>query len=266
MVIPLIDGAQRSDGSDHEGKTVSWGLANSNNPITVFVMSKMGGYADPKTISKFLKNLDINLRPEDEVPAMCLGPMDMSLYEMVPAQAMFVNKGIYNEPTTILRVEDRNGNVIYNAEPSTKEALNEDVAYRVLKMMEGTVNFGTAGSLRASWRPWGGFTQPMAGKTGTTQMNADGWYMGLTPDLVTGVWVGAEDRGVRFKSMLWGQGARMALPIFGYYMQSVYKDKKIKISQGAFDSPENYDPSRFSCFGEDDGKTNPVDTNPFNMN
>lgn len=229
------------------GKTVSWALQNSNNPGTVAVMSMMGGYAGPKTISKLLKDLDINLRPEDEVPSMCLGVMDLSLFEITGAQAMWANNGIYNRPVSILRIEDRNGNVIYSEEGYSKEVMNENVAYETLKMMKGVVNGGTGGSLRAAWRPWGGLTAPMAGKTGTTQGNADGWYMGLTPDLVTGIWVGAEDKQVRFQSMEWGQGARMALPIFGYYMQKVYKDTKINLTQADFAAPATYDPNAFSC-------------------
>lgn len=232
------------------GKTVSWALQNSNNPGTVAVMSMMGGYAGPKTISKLLKDLDINLRPEDEVPSMCLGVMDLSLFEITGAQAMWANNGIYNRPVSILRIEDRNGNVIYSEEGYSKEVMNENVAYETLKMMKGVVNGGTGGSLRAAWRPWGGLTAPMAGKTGTTQGNADGWYMGLTPDLVTGIWVGAEDKQVRFQSMEWGQGARMALPIFGYYMQKVYKDTKINLTQADFAAPATYDPNAFSCTGD----------------
>jgi len=221
--------------------TVSWGLANSNNPVTVAVMSKMGGYSGPKTISKLLKDLQIDLRPEDEVPSMCLGVMDLSLHDMVPAQAMFVNQGIYVEPSSVLRIEDRNGNVIYSADPYSKEVLNSGVAYTTLKMMKGVVDYGTGGSLRSGWRKWGGITAPMAGKTGTTQDNSDGWFMGLTPDLVTGVWVGAEDRYVRFRSMEWGQGARMALPIYGYYMQKAYANKKLKLSTEDFVEPMGYD-------------------------
>jgi penicillin-binding protein 1A len=239
------------------GKTVAYGLAQSNNPATVAVMSMMGGYAGPKTISKLLKDLDIHLRPEDEVPSMCLGIMDLSLFEIVGAQAMFANNGIYNRPVSVLRIEDRNGNVIYSEEGYSKEVMNENVAYETLKMMKGVVNGGTGGSLRAAWRPWGGLTAPMAGKTGTTQGNADGWYMGLTPDLVTGIWVGAEDKQVRFQSMDWGQGARMALPVFGYYMQKVYKDKVINLTQNDFTVPETYDPNIFSCGGEDNSNNDP---------
>jgi penicillin-binding protein 1A len=229
--------------------SVASGLAISSNPVTVAVMSKMGGYSGPKTISKLLKDLDINLRPEDEVPSMCLGVMDLSLFQIVGAQAMFVNQGIFVRPTTILRIEDRNGNVIYSANPHSKEVLNSGVAYTTLNMMKGAVQFGTATSLRGTWRSWGGINHPTAGKTGTTQNNSDGWFMGLTPELVTGIWVGAEDRAVRFRSMEWGQGARMALPIYGYYMQNVYKDKKLNISTADFEVPIGYDPSLYECEG-----------------
>lgn len=226
--------------------SVSSGLAISSNPITVAVMSKMGGYSGPKTISKVLKDVDIELRPEDEVPSMCLGIMDLSLFEMVGAQSMFVNQGIFTRPTTIMRIEDRNGNVIYSADPYAKEVLNPNVAYATLEMMKGVIQFGTSTSLK--WHPkWGGLDYPIAGKTGTTQNNSDGWFMGLTPDLVTGVWVGAEDRDVRFRSMAWGQGARMALPIWGYYMQKAYKDGSLKLSKGDFETPVGWDPLQFNC-------------------
>ena len=240
-------------GALDQDRSVEYCLATSNNPGTVQVMKKMGGYAGPKNISKLLKDLEIVLRPEDEVPSMCLGVMDLSVYQMVAAQAMLVNNGIYNRPTTVLRIEDRRGNVIYSAEPYSKEVLNANLAHRVLLMMKGVVQYGTGTSLRGTYHPWGGLNYPMAGKTGTTQSNSDGWYMGLTPDLVTGVWVGAEDRAVRFKSMTWGQGARMALPIFGYYMQKAYKDTDLNISREDFEEPIGYDPLEFGCDDENNG-------------
>lgn len=254
---------RNSGGSEAGSVSASTGLAQSMNNITVAVMAKMGGYAGPKTISKLLKQMDINLRPEDEVPAMCLGIMDLSLIELVGAQSIFVNNGIYNRPTTILRIEDRSGNVIYNAKPYSREVLNENVAYETLKMMKQVVQGGTGGSLRGG-RSWGGITAPTAGKTGTTQSNSDGWFVGLTPELVTGVWVGAEDRSVRFRTMEWGQGARMALPIYGYYMQKVYKDPVVALSTTDFTQPASYNPSMFSCSG--DGYVNPLENeNPFGI-
>lgn len=247
-----IDGRwcpKNAGGSEAGVVTASTGLAQSMNNITVAVMAKMGGYAGPKTISKLLKLMDINLTPDQEVPSMCLGIMDLSLFELVGAQCIFANNGIFNRPTTILRIEDRNGNVIYNAKPYSKEVLNENVAYETLQIMKKVVTQGTGGSLRGG-QSWGNVLAPTAGKTGTTQSNSDGWFVGLTPELVTGVWVGAEDRSVRFRSMNWGQGARMALPIYGYYMQKVYKDPIVALSTTDFEQPASYDPSIFSCAGE----------------
>lgn len=242
---------RNSDGrSNGEMVTVRRGLQMSKNNITVAIMAKMGAKAGPQTVAKLLSSLDINLRDEDIVPAMCLGSMDLSLYELVGAQAAFVNKGIFNKPTTILRIEDRNGNVIYNAKPTMREAINEHVAYSVLKMMEAVVSGGTGSTLR-SGASWGGIPYPTAGKTGTTQNNSDGWFIGLTPDLATGVWVGAEDRSVHFRSTAQGQGARTAAPIYGYYMQKVYKNPKIGVSTTGFAKPEGYDDSNFSCIGSD---------------
>ncbi len=234
-------------------ETVSLGIAKSSNPTTAGVMGKMGRFnsflktGGPFQIDKLLKKMNINLRPEDLVPAMCLGSMDLSLYELVSAQCVFVNNGVYNKTTTIERIEDRNGKVIYEANQDRKKVLSPTVAHEVLKMMLGVVQGGTGSSLRGSWRPWGGITAQTAGKTGTTQNNSDGWFMGLTPELVTGVWVGAEDRSVRFKTMAWGQGARMALPIYGYYMQKVYADKRLNLSTENFSVPDDYNPEEFKC-------------------
>jgi penicillin-binding protein 1A len=211
-------------------------------------MKQMGALAGPQTVNKLLKDVDINLSPNDVVPAMCLGSMDLSLYELVGAQAMFANKGIYNRPTTILRIEDRSGKVIYSAKNTSKEVLNEQIAYTMIKMMRGVIDYGTAGSLRYA-AGYGGITYPTAGKTGTTQNNSDGWFVGITPDLATGVWVGAEDRGVRFRSTALGQGARTSLPIYGYYMNKVYKDPKIAISTRDFEKPRDYDDAIFNPTG-----------------
>ncbi|PKR81849.1 penicillin-binding protein [Brumimicrobium salinarum] len=238
-----------NSGTDMEGEPVTFeeGLANSMNNVTVAVMAKMGGVAGPRAVAKLMRDLNINVREEDVVPAMCLGVMDLSLLEMVGAQSAFVNAGIYTKPTSIIRIEDRNGNVIYEHEPEAKEAMSEELAFATLSMMRKVVLSGTGASLRGTWRgDWGGITQPTAGKTGTTQNNSDGWFMGLTPDLVTGVWVGAEDMAVRFRSMKWGQGARMALPIYGYMMQEVYKDPNIHISTDEFEAPYGYANSMYN--------------------
>lgn len=239
---------RNSDGKfDGSLVTVRRGLAGSMNNIVVAVMQSMGATAGPQTVNKILKSMGIHLNDADVVPAMCLGTMDMSLYELVAAQATFVNNGLYIQPTTILRIEDRNGNVIYNAQPEINEALNENVAYATLSIMRSVVDGGTAGSLRGSVYNWGGLKYPMAGKTGTTQSNSDGWYMGLTPNLVTGIWVGGEERAIRFRTMTWGQGGRMALPIFGYYMQKAYANPKLRLTEGDFVKPEHYNESEFNC-------------------
>lgn len=230
-----------------EPTTFSTGLASSMNNITVAVMARMGGVAGPNATAKLMRDLGIFIRDEDIVPAMCLGVMDLSLLEIVGAQSAFVNKGVYNKPSSIIQIEDRHGNIIYEHEPESREAMSEELAYTTLKMMERVVLSGTGASLRGTWRDWGGITYPTAGKTGTTQNNSDGWFMALTPDLVTGVWAGAEDMAVRFRSMTWGQGARLALPIYGYYMQQAYKDPKIHISTKGFEVPYGYANSIFNC-------------------
>ncbi|TNE55486.1 MAG: penicillin-binding protein [Bacteroidetes bacterium] len=239
-----------SGGKSGGSVSISKGLALSKNNVATYVMSRMGAKAGPQTVAKIMRGLNIDLRDEDIVPAMCLGSMDLSLYELVGAQASFVNRGIFNQPTAILRIEDRNGNVIYNAPAVSREVMNEHVAYTVLKMMRGVVDGGTGNRLR--WAEgYGGIKYPTAGKTGTTQNNSDGWFMGLTPDLVTGVWVGAEDRSVHFRWTADGQGARTAMPIYGYYMNGVYADKRIKISTGEFEMPEGYDNSVFDLTGRE---------------
>ncbi|WP_175437490.1 transglycosylase domain-containing protein [Crocinitomix algicola] len=243
--------------------TTKSALAGSLNNITVAIMKDMGALAGPTTMNKMLKEVGINLRIEDVVPAMCLGPMDVSLYNMVGAQSTFANKGVYIKPIYVMRVEDRNGNVIIDLEYDIREAMPEELAYTMINMMKGAVNgapnihqnnkyYATSSSLRSS-QPWGGIKYPTAGKTGTTNGASDGWFMGLTPELVTGVWVGADDKDIHFRSYPWGQGARMALPIYGYYMQQVYKDKSINLSTKDFEAPPNYDMSKFNCTIEEVG-------------
>jgi penicillin-binding protein 1A len=180
-----------------------------------------------------------------------LGVADLSVYEMVGANATFANKGVYIEPTMFTRIEDKHGNVIIDVNPKTNEAMSEETAYVMLKLMQGVTSGaynqckgktqGTAMRLRlgiSKSRPYQGHRYPIAGKTGTTQNNSDGWFMGLTPDLVTGVWVGADERAIRFATTTLGQGANTALPVWAYYMQKVHADKKLKISDGDFEKPD----------------------------
>lgn len=230
--------------------SVRQGLAMSSNPTTVAVMAKMGKYnpvnktGGPFVIEKLLKQAEITLNKNDVVPSMCLGSMDLSLYQLVAAQCVFPNNGFYIRPTTIERITDRNGTVIYQAEEHREQVVNSTVAYEILKMMKGVIQGGTGSSLRSGKY---GSIPPTAGKTGTTQNNSDGWFIGITPELVTGVWVGAEDRSVRFKSMNWGQGARMALPIYGYYMHKVYQDPIIGLTTRDFTVPDDYDSEAYDC-------------------
>ncbi len=216
-------------------------LAASVNTVAAQLISDYGVDA----VVALARNLGI----KSDIPrtySIALGVAQLSLYEMVGANSAMVNHGMYIEPTFLLRIEDRNGNMIYEADPQISQALDPSVSYALVDMMKGVCNFGTAARIR-SGRPYGNLRYPLAGKTGTTQSNTDGWFIGMTPDLVTGVWVGAQDPTIRFSSTNLGQGANTGLPIFGYYMNKVYADPDIKISKGDFPRPANYDTLRFDC-------------------
>ena len=246
----LKDWSPKNSDGDYDGCKVSlkYAIANSMNTITAWIMKQFG----PESVVKQARNMGIT-SPLDAVPSLCLGVADISVYEMVGANATFANKGVWIEPSMFTRIEDKHGNVIIDVVPNTKEALSEESAYVMLELMKGVTSgveynkcrgngSGTGLRLRGSItkdRPYTGHRYPIAGKTGTTQNNTDGWFMGLTPDLVTGVWVGADERSVRFATTAMGQGANTALPIWGYFMQKVKADPKIKISNGDFEKPEN---------------------------
>ncbi|MBL0047673.1 MAG: transglycosylase domain-containing protein [Bacteroidetes bacterium] len=220
---------KNSDGKYGGMMTLTKGLATSTNSITAYVMKQFG----PQAVVDLAHKMGIQSHL-DAVPSLCLGTCDISLYEMVGANATFANQGEWIEPMFITRIEDKNGNVLQEFIPKHVEALSQETAYLTLNLMKGVCDFGTGTRLRFRY----GLRNPIAGKTGTTQNNSDGWFMGITPDLVSGVWVGAEDRSVHFRSTDLGQGASMALPIFGLYMQKVYADKTLKISQGDFEKPK----------------------------
>jgi penicillin-binding protein 1A len=164
-----------------------------------------------------------------------LGTPDVSVYEMVGAYGTFANKGVFTSPIFLNRIEDKNGVVLDEFSPMTKEVLSEEKAYVMLNLMQGVTTRGSGVRLR--WKY--GFKNQIAGKTGTTQNQSDGWFMGVVPNLVTGVWTGAEDRAVHFRSITLGQGANMALPIWGEYMTRVYKDKDLGISKEDFEAPNH---------------------------
>lgn len=209
--------------------TLKKALANSVNYVTTYIMKQFG----PAAVVEFAKNVGIT-SPLDPVPSLCLGTADISLYEMTGAYSTFANKGTWIEPTFITRIEDRNGKVLEEFIPDSREVLSEEKAFLMVNLMEGVVTSGTGGRLRSRY----GLTTAIAGKTGTTQNNSDGWFMGITPELVAGAWVGGEDRSVHFDNTSEGQGASMALPIWAYFFQKVYADKTITISKSAFPKPK----------------------------
>ena len=220
---------KNSDGKQGGMMTLRNGLANSVNLITAYMMKQVGPQAVVNVAKKMGITSDI-----PAYPSICLGTADVSLYEMVGAYSTYANKGVWTEPVYISRIEDKNGNVLYEKIPRKVDALSEQTAYLMLYMLRGVVDKGTGLRLRG---PRYRFTNPIAGKTGTTQENSDGWFIGITPDLVSGVWTGAEDRSVHFRSTNLGEGANTALPIWALYMKKVYADATLKISKGDFTPP-----------------------------
>ncbi len=208
--------------------TLRYALAHSLNYISAYLIKQFS----PQAVVTLARKMGI-VSPIEAVPSICLGTPEISVFEMTGANATFANKGTWIQPTFITRIEDKNGKVLADFNPKTEEVMSEEKAYIMLQLMKGVVTSGTGARLRFRYK----LENPMAGKTGTTQNNSDGWFMGITPDLVSGCWVGAEDRSVHFNSTDQGQGASMALPIFAKYMQKVYADKTIKISKGDFEKP-----------------------------
>jgi penicillin-binding protein 1A len=210
--------------------TLQKALAYSQNYVVAYLMKQVG----PTAVATLAKKMGITSNVP-AYPSICLGSFDASVFDMVGAYGVFANKGIWTEPTYILRIEDKNGVVLYNKKPRVVPAMNEEVAYVMTRMLEGVVKAGTAYRLVSKY----GIKTPVGGKTGTTQNNSDGWFMGITPQLVTGVWTGCEDRAFHFLSTGEGAGANMALPIFAGFMKKVYANPKIKISKGDFEAPKN---------------------------
>jgi len=222
--------------------TLKQALANSVNVIT----AKLIDMVQPINVVNLAKRVGI----ESEilaVPAIALGSVDLSLYEMVGAYATFANKGLRVEPMMILKIEDKNGTVLEQFIPNSKEAISEESAYVVLNLLQGVTESGSGIRLRGAWGSYPddvvtgypyGFTNPIAGKTGTTQNQSDGWFIGIVPNLATGVWVGGEDRATHFAGITRGQGATMALPIWALYYKKMYEDAKLNVSNGEFEKPE----------------------------
>lgn len=221
-----------------EEVTLKWALAHSNNRISTYLMKRFG----PEAVIQMARRMGVT-SPIDAVPSICLGVCDLSLYEMVGAMNTFANQGVYVKPIFITKIEDKNGNVIEYFHSEQVEAMDDVTAYKMIELMKGVVQSGTGVRLRYKY----GLRNPIAGKTGTTQNQSDGWFMGITPDLTTGIWTGAEDRSVHFRTIGLGQGSNMALPVWALYMQKVYADSTLNISRGDFEKPLSDVALEFDC-------------------
>lgn len=249
--INLPDGKDwcpdNSDGLKGTGQmiTLRRALALSVNYVTAWIMKQYG----PHAVVNLVKRLGVTSQIP-EVPSICLGTADISVFEMVAANSTFANKGTYIQPTFITRIEDKNGKVLEEFIPNSNEVFSEEKAYTMIQLMRGVVQEGTGSRLRGVKYK---LNNQIAGKTGTTQHNADGWFIGLTPELAAGCWVGGEDRSIHFNSIIEGQGASMALPIWGKFFVKVYADKTIKLSKADFTKPKNLDPNlEMDCSKYDD--------------
>tara|TARA_B100000963_G_C22639265_1_gene679476 strand:- start:795 stop:3086 length:2292 start_codon:yes stop_codon:yes gene_type:complete len=238
-----------TNSSDKYGgmRTLSNALANSKNTISAQLIDKVG----PRPVANLARNLGVSSNIPN-VPAIALGTPDLSVYEMVGAYGAFANKGIYVEPVMVTKIEDKNGTIVYQSKPKTKDVISEESSYVTLKLLEGVTKFGSGARLRhniaenernyvynnvVTGYPYE-FKNDIAGKTGTTQNQSDGWFIGMVPNLVTGVWVGGEDRSIHFKEIAYGQGATMSLPIWGLFMNKCYADEELNVSKDPFPEPE----------------------------
>jgi penicillin-binding protein 1A len=222
---------------ENEGKlvTLKWGLAQSRNKISAWVMKQF----NPQAMAEVMKRMGV-YSPIDPVPSMFLGTSDITLYEMVGAFNTYTNQGVYVKPWFVTRIEDRYGNVIASFHPERYEAFDEQTAYLMVNLLQGVIDEGTGIRLR-NRDGYGKFTMPIAGKTGTTQNHSDGWFIGTTPRLTAGVWTGADLRSIHFRTISSGQGANMALPIWGYFYKKVLADPTLGYTEDmSFKRPDNF--------------------------
>lgn len=250
------DWTPRNSGEEYGGMlTLKQALAKSVNVIS----ARMIDMALPKNVVRFAHRLGIET-DIPEVPAIALGSVDLSLYEMLGAYSTFANKGLRVDQMMVLRIEDKNGTILEQFVPETEEVMSEESAYVVLNLLEGVTRFGSGVRLRGKWGSYPDniatgypyeFTNPIAGKTGTTQNQSDGWFMGMVPNLATGVWVGGEDRATHFEFITQGQGASMALPIWGIYYKKLYADTSLNVSLEEFEKPDDIS-IQINCNGEED--------------
>ena len=211
--------------------TLRTALAHSQNWVTAYVMNEV----KPIPVMELIKKMGVS-STVPPYPSICLGTFDASVFDMTGAYSVFANHGTWTEPTYILRIEDKNGNVIYTHTPKVVQAMDAQTAYVMTYMLKGVIEDGTGSRLRYKY----GLNNPIGGKTGTTQENSDGWFIGITPQLVTGVWTGCEDRDIHFRSTRLGEGANSALPIFALFMKKVYANNTLGIKKNVdFDAPKN---------------------------
>ncbi|MBR1922252.1 MAG: transglycosylase domain-containing protein [Paludibacteraceae bacterium] len=240
--VTLIDGngnpwTPRDDHTKNRGDTVTlqWGLQQSSNWLSAYLMSLF----TPEQLVRLMRSFGIQGQL-DPVVSICLGPCEVSVEEMVDAYTTFPNKGIRTEPLYVTRIEDNGGNVLATFSPRSHEIISELTSYKMIHMLRAVMDHGTGVRTRFRYN----IKAPMGGKTGTTQNNSDGWFVGFTPSLVSGCWVGGEDRAIHFDTMAEGQGASMALPVFALYMQKIYNDPTLGYSPDEqFDIPEWFDPN-----------------------
>lgn len=223
--------------------TLKRALANSINTVSAKLIDKTG----PEAVVELTHKLGVT----SEIPAqpsIALGAVEITVQDMVAAYSTFANQGVYVKPQFLTKIEDKSGVVLYEPVPESHDVLNKDIAFAVIKLLEGVTEGGSGERLRTEGggngdNRWTGypymFKNPIAGKTGTTQNQSDGWFVGMVPNLVTGVWVGCEDRSARFKSLTYGQGATAALPVWGYFMKKCYEDETLNVSKENFDRPSN---------------------------
>lgn len=238
-------------GDDDYGgiKTLKQALAESINTITARVIDRTG----PESVINLIDKLGIDTSRIQPVAAIALGTADISVYDMVSAYSAFANKGVYVKPYAIQRIEDKNGTILYQHQPQSRDVLSEEAAYVTIQLLEGVTQSGSGRRLKSNsdyaknsepykravtGYPYA-FENDIAGKTGTTQNQSDGWFIGMVPNLATGVWVGGEDRSVRFETIAYGQGATLALPIWGMYMKDIYADESLDVSKEKFERPDN---------------------------
>ena len=239
FILPTGEPWSARGGTKRQGEmvTLRWGLANSENNISAWVLKQF----TPEAVAQMAHKMGITSFI-DPVPSVFLGTAEITVKEMVAAYSIFANKGVYNSPLPVYRIEDKYGNVLQEFRPESREVITENTAYLMCNLLEGVVTGGTGVRLRYKYK----LMNPMGGKTGTTQKHADGWFMGVTPDLVGGVWVGAEDRSIHFQNLANGQGANMALPIWAKFLLKAYADPRLKMSDRPFDRPAGIN-KRLDC-------------------